>query len=332
VKAFVIDRYKPADGGHLADVRHPRPGPAQVLVEVRAAGVNPLDVRIRSGEFRLFLRHRMPLILGNDVAGVVRAVGPDVARFKVGDEVFARTERAAGGFAELVALDEFEIALKPATSSMAEAAAIPLVGLAAWQALVEIADVQSGERVFVEAGSGGVGAIAIQVAKHLGASVATTASAANRELVEHLGADVVVDYRHDDVTVVLDGYDVALHNQDGKALNAAFQLLRPGGRLVSLSGPPDPSFADRIGAPWFVRPVFYAIGAPALLRARQRHVSYRFLYVRADGAQLTEIAALVDDGAIRPVIDRTFPFAATGEALAAVAAGRSRGKVVVTIG
>jgi len=331
VKAFVIDRYKPADGGHLADVADPRPGAGQVLVEVHAAGVNPLDVRTRSGEFKLFLRQHMPLILGNDVAGVVTAVGPAVSRFAVGDEVYARAERAAGAFAELIALDEDDVAAKPATSSMVEAASLPLVGLTAWQALVEIAAVQPDQRVFVEAGSGGVGTIAVQLAKHLGAFVATTASVANTELVAGLGADVVVDYRRQDVTSVLDGYDVALHNQDSKALDAAFRVLRPGGRLVSLSGPPDPTFADRIDAPWFVRPVFYAISAPALLRARRRKVRYRFLYVRADGAQLTELAALVDAGAIRPVIDQTFPFAATGDALAAVEAGRSRGKVVVTL-
>jgi cytochrome P450/NADPH:quinone reductase-like Zn-dependent oxidoreductase len=311
VKAFVIDRYKPADGGRLAELPDPVPGAGQVLVEAHAAGVNPLDARIRAGEFRLFLRQRMPLVLGNDVAGVVIAVGPGVQRIRIGDEVYARSKDAVGTFAELVALDEADVAHKPATLPMAEAASVPLVGLTAWQALVERAKLRAGERVFVEAGSGGVGTFAIQLAKHLGATVATTASAANAELVEGLGADVVVDYRRQDVAAVLADYDVVLHNQDAKALDKAMRILKPRGRLISISGPPDPSFATQVGAPSFLRPIVCAISTRTLFRAKQRHVEYRFVFVRADGAQLSEIAAILDAGAIRPVIDRTFPFDAT---------------------
>jgi alcohol dehydrogenase len=331
VKAFVIDRYKPADGGHLAELPDPVPDAGQVLVEVHAAGVNPLDARIRTGEFRLFLRHRMPLVLGNDVAGVVVAVGRGVQRFQVGDEVFARSKDAVGTFAELIALDEADVAHKPTTLSMAEAASIPLVGLTAWQALVERAKLRPGERVFVEAGSGGVGTFALQLAKHLGATVATTASAANAELVEDLGADVVVDYRRQDVVAVLADYDVVLHSQDARALDKAMRILRPGGRLISISGPPDHAFAVEIGAPWFVRPVLCAVSAPTMLRAKQRKVDYRFLFVSADGAQLEKITSMIAAGSIHPVIDRTFPFESTRDAIAYVESGRSRGKVVVTV-
>jgi alcohol dehydrogenase len=213
---------------------------------------------------------------------------------------------------------------------MVEAASIPLVGLTAWQALVERARVQPGQRVFIQAGSGGVGTIAIQLAKHLGATVATTTSAANAQLVADLGADIVIDYRTEDFETVLADYDVVLHSQDTKALEKSLRILKPGGRLISISGPPDPAFASEVGAPWFVRPVLAATSAQVRRQARRRGVDYQFLFMRADGGQLTELTALIDAGTIRPVIDRTFPLEATLDALAHVESGRSRGKVVVT--
>jgi alcohol dehydrogenase len=331
VKAFGIDHYKPADGGHLADVDDPVADAGRVLVKVHAAGVNQLDAKIRKGDFKMILRYAMPLVLGNDVAGVVAAVGPGVKRFRVGDEVYARPPAdAIGTFAELIALDETAAAHKPTNLSMVEAASIPLVGLTAWQALVERAKVQRGERVFIQAGSGGVGTIAIQLAKHLGATVATTTSAANAQLVADLGADVVIDYRTEDFETVLGDYDVVLHSQDNKALEKSLRILKPGGRLISISGPPDPAFASEVGAPWFVRPVLAVTSARVRRQARRRRVDYQFLFMRADGDQLAELTALIEAGTIRPVIDRTFPLEATFDALAHVESGRSRGKVVVT--
>jgi NADPH:quinone reductase-like Zn-dependent oxidoreductase len=332
MKAFIIDRYKPADGGHLADVDDPAPGADQVLVEVHAAGVNMLDAKIRNGEFKVFLKFAMPLVLGNDVAGVVTAIGAGVERFRVGDEVYARPPAdAIGTFAELIAVDETAVARKPTGLSMVEAASIPLVGLTAWQALVERAKVQPGERVFIQAGSGGVGTIAIQLAKQLGATVATTTSAANAELARDLGADVVIDYRTQDFEAILADYDVVLHSQDAKQLEKSLRILKPGGRLISISGPPDPAFASEVGAPWFVRSVLAITSASVRRQARRRGVDYQFLFMRAEGDQLAELASLIDAGAIRPVIDRTFPLAATLEAITHVESGRSRGKVVVTV-
>jgi alcohol dehydrogenase len=332
MKAFLIDGYKPRDGGRIADVPDPVPADGQVLIRVRAAGVNVLDTKIRSGEFKLILPYRMPLVLGHDVAGDVVAVGPDVRRFEVGDEVYARPRTSAiGTFAELIAIHEADVARKPTTISMAEAASVPLVGLTAWQALVERAKVQPGEKVFIQAGSGGVGTIAIQLAKHLGATVATTAGAASVELVERLGADIVIDYKRQDFAAVLADYDVVLHSQDDAALRASMGVLKRGGRLISISGPPDPAFAAEIGAPWFVRPVVHALSSPTRCRAKRRGADYSFLFMRADGAQLAEITTLIDDGTIRPVLDKTFPFAATRDALASVEAGRTKGKVVVTM-
>jgi NADPH:quinone reductase-like Zn-dependent oxidoreductase len=332
VKGFVIDRYKPADGGHLAQLPDPVPGDRQVLVEVHAAGINMLDAKIRDGEFKFILQYQMPLVLGNDVAGVVTSVGPGVQRFRAGDEVYARPNKdAIGTFAELVALNEADVAHKPASLTMLEAGSVPLVGLTAWQALVERAKLKPGERVFIQAGSGGVGTFAIQLAKHLGATVATTTSAANTELVEELGADVVIDYRRKDFDSILADYDVVLHSQDAKALQKSLRVLKPGGRLVSISGPPDPVFADEVGAPWFVKQILRATSATTRRRARRRKVDYTFLFMRADGAQLEEITSLIDAGAIRPVMDRTFPFESTRDAIAHVESGRSRGKVVVAV-
>ena len=255
MKAFIIDRYKPSDGGRIADVPEPVPADGQVLVQIHAAGVNLLDSKIRSGEFKLILPYRMPLILGNDVAGEVVRVGPRVRRFNVGDEVYARPDKdAIGTFAELIAMNEADVALKPRSLSMDEAASLPLVGLTAWQALVERANLQPGQKVFIQAGSGGVGTFAIQLAKHLGATVATTSSAANVALVEGLGADIVIDYTTQDFEAILDNYDLVLHSQDGTTLDKSLRVLKPGGRLISISGPPDPAFGDDIDAPWFVKP------------------------------------------------------------------------------
>ena len=332
MKAQVIRRY----GKHVAlqtmEVPTPEIRDNDVLVQVHAAGVNPLDAKIRSGEFKLILPYRLPLILGNDVAGIVVGAGPGVKRFKSGDEVFARPDKdQIGAFAEYIAMNENDVELKPKSLSMQEAASLPLVSLTAWQALVEKANLQKGQKVFIQAGSGGVGAIAIQLAKHLGATVATTTSEGNVEMVKSLGADVVIDYRKDDFERVLKDYDVVLNSQDGKTLNKSLQVLRPGGKLISISGPPDQEFGKEIGAGWFVGTVLRFLSWGVRRKAKRLNVDYSFLFMRANGSQLSEIASLVDSGVIRPVVDRAFPFSQTNEALAYVETGRAKGKVVVNV-
>lgn len=332
MKAFVIDSYKPKDGGRIADMPKPDVTAGQVLVEIHAAGVNLLDSKIIGAEFKLILPYRMPLILGHDVAGVVVGVGPGVRRFAVGDEVYARPGTAGiGTFAEFISIGEADVALKPRSVSMAEAASLPLVGLTAWQALVERAKVRRGERVFIEAGSGGVGAFAIQLAKHLGATVATTTSTVNVELVERLGADIVIDYKKQRFETILDKQDVVLHSLDSDTLRKSLRVLKPGGRLISISGPPDPAFTHQVDAPWFVKPVVRAASSATRRRAKRLDVDYSFLFMSANGAQLGEITSLVDAGVVRPVLDRTFPLAATRDALDYVETGRAKGKVVVTM-
>ncbi|MBK0115150.1 MULTISPECIES: NADP-dependent oxidoreductase [unclassified Delftia] len=332
MKAFVLESYGANRALQLADVPEPQLRDDEVLVQVHAAGVNQLDSKIKAGQFKLILPYRLPLILGHDVAGVVVKAGPRVRQFKPGDEVYARTDDfRIGTFAEFVPVKESSLAPKPKGLTMEEAASIPLVGLTAWQALVETAKLTKGQRVFIQAGSGGVGTFAIQLARHLGATVATTTSAANFELVRSLGADVAIDYRTQDFEDVLHDYDVVLNSQDGKTLGKSLRVLKGGAKLVSISGPPDPAFGRNIAAPAFVRLVMRLLSSGIRRRARGRGIDYSFLFMRANGGQLREITRLIEAGAIRPVVDKVFAFESTNEALAYSEAGHAKGKVVIKI-
>ena len=332
MKAFVLDKYK--RGGRLRSAEMPEPQlrENEVLVQVHATGVNLLDSKIRDGEFKLILPYKLPLVLGHDVAGTVVRVGPRVRKFKLGDEVYSRPDDfRIGTFAEFVAVKEDSLALKPKKLSMEEAASIPLVGLTAWQALVEKAKLKKGQKVFIQAGSGGVGTFAIQLAKHLGATVATTTSAANADWVKGLGADIVIDYKKDDFEKILRDYDVVLNSQDGKTLEKSLRVLRPGGKLISISGPPDPAFGKEIGSPWYLKLIMRALSSGIRKKAKRRKVDFSFLLMKASGSQLREITSLIDSGIIRPVVDRAFPFAETNEAMAYVETGRAKGKVVIKV-
>ena len=249
MKAFIVERYGDAGAVRVGEMPDPDVGGDDVLVQIRAASVNPLDLETRDGAYKAILPYRVPFVLGNDLAGVVVGVGAGVMRFAVGDEVYARPNKnRIGTFAELIAVHQDDVATKPATLTMVEAASIPLVGLTAWQALVERADLQTGQRVLIHAGSGGVGTIAIQLAKQLGASVATTTSTANVDLVKDLGADVVVDYKKQAFETVLHDYDVVLDTLGGETLEKSLQVLKHGGKVISIAGPPDPAFAKGAGS------------------------------------------------------------------------------------
>src|SRR5437867_9973678 len=309
MKAFIVDRYGSADRVRASEVPDPEIREDDVLIEIHAAGVNPLDSKIRDGEFKLLLPYRLPLILGNELAGIVIRVGSRVRRFKPGDEVYARPDKnRIGTFAEFIAISEDDLAIKPKSLTMEEAASIPLVGLTAWQALIEKAKLRKGQKVFIQAGSGGVGTFAIQLAKHLGATVATTTSTGNVALVKGLGADVVVDYKTQDFEDVLRDYDVVLNSQDGKTLEKSLRILQRGGKLISISGPPDPQFGRDIAAPGFVRLVMRLLSWGVRRKAQQLGVDYSFLFMKASGDQLREITRLIEVGGIRPVMDRVFPF------------------------
>ena len=332
MKAFIVDRYGKTGGVRIGEMPDPELREDEVLVRVHAAGVNLLDSKVRDGEFKLILPYRLPLILGHDVAGVVVKVGPRVQQFKPGDEVYARPDDfRIGTFAEFVPVKEASLALKPKGLTMEEAASIPLVGLTAWQELVEKANLKKGQKVFLQAGSGGVGTFAIQLAKHLGATVATTTSTANVALVKSLGADVVIDYKTQDFEKVLRDYDVVLNSQDGKTLEKSLRVLKGGGKLISISGPPDPEFGREIAAPGFVKLVMRLLSSGVRRKAQGLGIGYSFLFMKANGVQLRLITRLIDGGVIRPVIDKVFAFESVNEAMAYVEAGRAKGKVVVKI-
>jgi NADPH:quinone reductase-like Zn-dependent oxidoreductase len=332
MKAFILDRYGSKVALRAGEVADPEVREDDVLVQVHAAGVNLLDSKLRSGEFKLILPYRVPFVLGHDVAGVVVRVGASVKQFKVGDEVYARpADHRIGTFADLIAVKEKDLALKPKNLTMEEAASIPLVGLTAWQALVERGQLKQGQKVFIQAGSGGVGTFGIQLAKHLGATVATTTSTSNVDMVRSLGADVVVDYKTEDFEAKLSGYDLVLHSQDSKALEKSLRVLRPGGRLVSISGPPTPEFADEIGAPWYVKLVASILSFGTRRRAKRLGATFSFLFMKASGDQLRQLATLIEAGAVRPVLDKVFPFESTNDALAYVETGRAKGKVVIKV-
>jgi NADPH:quinone reductase-like Zn-dependent oxidoreductase len=332
MKAFIINRYTKKEGLQLAEVPAPVLRENEVLVQVHAAGVNLLDAKIRNGEFKLILPYKTPFVLGHDVAGVVVKTGARVRKFKTGDEVYARpADHRIGTFAEFISIHENDVAIKPKKLTMEEAASIPLVGLTAWQALIEMAKLKKGQKVFIQAGSGGVGTFAIQLAKHVGATVATTTSASNIDLVKSLGADIVIDYKKDDFEKHLKEYDVVLNSQDGKTLEKSMRVLKPGGKLISISGPPDPDFAKEIGVPWFVKLIIRFLSAGVRKKAKRLDIDFSFLFMRASGSQLREITSLIDSGIIRPVIDKVFRFEATNEAMAYVESGRAKGKVVIKV-
>jgi NADPH:quinone reductase-like Zn-dependent oxidoreductase len=330
MKAYLVNKYKrPMEAG---EVPEPTVGARDVLVDIHAAGVNLLDARIRDGVFKLFLPYQAPFILGHDVAGVVSRVGPAATRFSVGDEVHARPrDGRIGTFAERIAVHEDDLAIKPASLSMAEAASVPLVALTAWQALVERANLQRGQKVLIHAGSGGVGTYAIQLAKHLGATVATTTGTSNVEWVRGLGADVVIDYRTQDFETVVHDYDVVLDSQGGDTLAKSLRVLKPGGIAIGIAGPPDPDFARQQGLHRPLRLVMALLSFKTRRAARRQGVRYSFLLMRANGAQLGEITKLIDSRGLRPIVDRTYPFDGALQALAHVEGGRSKGKVVITM-
>ncbi len=332
MKALVLKRYgKP---GLIEFVELPRPviKPDDILIRVHAVGLNPIDTMIPRGDFKAILTFSLPITLGSDVAGIVEEVGGLVTGFKVGDAVFASTfDLGAGTLAEFVAVPAHAVAHKPANLDFVEAASIPMVGLASWQALTQRAQVKPGHKVFIPAGSGGIGSFAIQLAKHLGATVGTTTSTVNVDLVRSLGADEVIDYKNQEFEKVLAGYDVVLGTVRGDGLDKALQIVQPGSTVVSLIGPPDAAFAQERGMNFVMKCVFGLLSRKIIARAHKRGASYSFLFVKSDGRQLANIGALLEAGLIRPVIDKVYPFAQAQQALAYLAAGRARGKVVVQI-
>jgi len=330
VKAFGIRRYKgPIE---RLELPRPEPGPDDLLVRVRAASVNPLDFKIVSGGVKVLTPYEMPLVLGNDLAGDVEAVGARVTRFKPGDAVYARLDKQRiGAFAEWALVSQSAAALKPASLDHRHAASLPLVALTAWQALVGIGQLKPGMKVLIHAGSGGLGTLAIQLARHLGATVATTASARNHALVRSLGADQVIDYKTTRFEEVARDQDVVFDTQGGETLLRSFDAVRPGGVVVTVGGRPDGKWARGWGLSLPLVWTLSLLARPITRRAKRRPARFEYLFMRASGDQLDRLSALVEKGAIHPVLDRTFPFDQTVEAVTYVESGRAVGKVVIDV-
>jgi NADPH:quinone reductase-like Zn-dependent oxidoreductase len=330
MKALIFNRYGKRDNVTFADIPRPVPKPNEILVQVHAAGLNPIDYMIPKGTFRPILKFQLPATLGSDLAGVVVEVGNHVTRFKPGDAVFASSfELGTGALAEFAIVPENAAALKPTNLDFVQAASIPMVGLTSWQALKERANLKPGQKAFIPAGSGGVGTFAIQLAKYLGAKVGTTTSTANLDLVRSLGADEVVDYKKQEFEDVLRDYDAVLGTIRGDALEKSLRILKPKSTIVSLIGPPDAAFARARGMNRFMVFVFGSLSRKIIRHAKKRGVAYSFLFAHPDGSQLAEIGELLKVGRIRPVIDRIFPFEQAKDALAYLEQGRAKGKVVV---
>ncbi|MCW4464274.1 NADP-dependent oxidoreductase [Glutamicibacter sp. MNS18] len=329
MKAFVLEKYR--SPLRQIDMPEPVPGDHEVLVRMSAAGINHADERVRTGEFARIFPFALPLVMGSEFAGEVIATGKDVEGFPIGMQVFAYVDLAqTGGFAEVIAIDQKHLAPAPRSASLVEAASLPVVGLTAWQGLVNMGQLRKGQTVLIHGGSGGVGAIAIQLAKHLGATVATTVSSANADFVRDLGADIVIDYGSEDFAQRVRDVDLVLDTQGGDVLKKSLGVLRPGGTVIGITGPPDPDFAKRVGVKAPVKLAITALSAGIRRRARRQGVTYRFLFIEPNGEHLRHIAGLIDQSVLRPIVDRVEPFERTPQALEAVLTGGHRGKIVVS--
>ncbi|CAI1494804.1 Zinc-type alcohol dehydrogenase-like protein SA1988 [Serratia quinivorans] len=330
MKAFTFKRYGKSPELGFDNVDYPSLKANEVLVKVYAVGLNPIDNMIPTGIFKPVLHFKLPAILGSDLSGVVIAVGSRVTRFAPGDEIYASIfDTGTGSLAEFAVVPESAAAIKPANLDFVQAASLPMVSLTSWQALTERVRLRPGQKVFIPAGSGGIGTFAIQLAKQLGATVGTTTSAGNIEWVRRLGADEVVDYKKEEFEKVLVGYDVVLGTLRGDTIEKSTQILKPGGNIVSLIGPLDVKFARARGLNFFLTFIFRLMSRNIMRLSKKRGLTYTFLFVRPEGSQLSQIGKLVETEQIKPVIDKVFPFAQTKEALAYLAQGHAKGKVVI---
>ncbi len=331
MRAMVIDRYGKVPM-RLVEMPAPKIGEYEVLAEIHAASINPIDFKIRDGKVKLLVKYKMPLILGNDFSGVVVKVGAKVTRFKVGDEIYARPRKSKiGTFAEYIAIHEDDIALKPKNLSFEEAASIPLVWLTSYQALTDILQLQKGQKILIQAGAGGVGTFAIQLAKLMGATVATTASEAGSNLVKSLGADEIINYKTEKFEELLKNYDAVFDTLGGEILEKSFEVIKSGGKIVSVSGLPNARFGKEYGSGFF-KTMLFSIASHKLTRLEKKHnVQYTFLFMKPSGEQLRKIANFIETGKIKPIIDRIFPFEDAQKAMEYAEAGRAKGKIILKI-
>src|SRR6478735_3904134 len=331
MRAMVIDRYGKVPM-HLAEMPTPEIGEYEVLAEIHAASINPIDFKIRNGKVKLLVKYKMPLILGNDFSGVVAKVGAKVTRFKAGDEIYARPRKSKiGTFAEYIAIHEDDIALKPKNLSFEEAASIPLVGLTSYQALTDILQLKKGQKILIQAGAGGVGTFAIQLAKLMGATVATTASEAGANLVKSLGADEIINYKTEKFEEILKNYDAVFDTLGDEILEKSFGIIKDGGKLVSVSGLPNARFGKEYGSGFFKTLLFSAASHKLTGLEKKHNVQYTFLFMKPSGEQLRIIANFIETGKIKPIIDKVFSFKDAQKAMEYAESGRAKGKIILKI-
>ncbi|EJS77105.1 NADP-dependent oxidoreductase [Bacillus cereus] len=331
MKAMIIDKYGKVPM-RMTEVPTPEINEYEVLAEIHAASINPIDFKIRDGKVKMLLKYEMPLILGNDFSGVIVKVGAKVTRFKVGDEIYARPRKdKIGTFAEYIAIHEDDIALKPKNLSFEEAASIPLVGLTSYQALHDIMHLQQGQKILIHAGSGGVGTFAIQLAKIMGATVTTTASEAGANLVKSLGADEIINYKTEKFEDILKDYDAVFDTIGGATLEKSFNIIKSGGNIVSVSGMPNARFGKEFGSGFFKTFLFSLASKKITALEKKHNAQYSFLFMKPSGDQLRTIANYIEAGKIKPVIDRVFPFEDAQKAMEYSESGRAKGKIIVKI-
>ena len=331
MRAMVIDRYGKVPM-HLAEMPTPEIGEYEVLAEIHAASINPIDFKIRDGKVKLLVKYKMPLILGNDFSGVVAKVGAKVTRFKAGDEIYARPRKSKiGTFGEYVAIHEDDIALKPKNLNFEEAASIPLVGLTSYQALTDILQLKKGQKILIQAGAGGVGTFAIQLAKLMGATVATTASEAGANLVKSLGADEIINYKTEKFEEILKNYDAVFDTLGGEILEKSFGIIKDGGKLVSVSGLPNARFGKEYGSGFFKTLLFSAASHKLTGLEKKHNVQYTFLFMKPSGEQLRIIANFIETGKIKPIIDKVFSFKDAQKAMEYAESGRAKGEIILKI-
>ncbi|MGE8054667.1 NADP-dependent oxidoreductase [Bacillus mycoides] len=331
MRAMVIDKYGKVPM-RMIEMPTPEINEYEVLAEIHTASINPIDFKIRDGKVKLLLKYKMPLILGNDFSGVIVKVGTKVTQFKVGDEIYARPRKdKIGTFAEYIAIHEDDIALKPKNLTFEEAASIPLVGLTSYQALHDIMQLQKGQKILIHAGSGGVGTFAIQLAKIMGATVATTASEAGENLVKSLGADEIINYKKEKFEDILKNYDAVFDTLGGTTLEKSFDIIKSEGNIVSVSGMPNARFGKEFGSGFF-KTLLFSLASKKLTALEKKHnAQYSFLFMKPSGDQLRIIAKYIESGQIKPIIDRIFPFEDTQKAMEYSESGRAKGKIIVKI-
>lgn len=332
MKAMIIEKYGKNVPLVMTEQPIPDIGEHDVLVEIHAASLNPIDFKIKEGKVKFLLNYKFPLILGNDFSGVVVKTGERVNAFKPGDEVYGRPRKnRIGTLAEFIAVHEDDIWLKPQNLTFEEAASIPLVGLTTYQAFSDILDLQKGQKILIHAGSGGVGTFAIQLAKLMGAFVATTASDKGYELVKSLGADLIINYKKEKFEEMLSGYDAVFDTLGGASLEKSFRILKPGGQIVSVSGVPNARFGKEAKLGWIKTAILSFVSRKIKALEKKTQARYHFLFMKPSGAQLKVLKEFIEGGRIKPVIDKVYPLKDTEQAFHYLEGGSAKGKVVISI-